>query len=44
MFYAEFHLLGYNTIKQLLHTGFLLGFIYNPEDGGKTFLQGTGLL
>jgi hypothetical protein len=42
MFYAEFYLLGYNTTKQLLHTGFLPGFIFNPKDGGKIFLLSTG--
>jgi hypothetical protein len=26
----------------LLHTGFLLGLFFNPEDGGDMFLQNVG--
>jgi hypothetical protein len=42
MFYAGFYRLGYNTMKQLRHPGFLPGFIFNPEDRGKMFLQSNG--
>jgi hypothetical protein len=26
----------------LLHSGFLLGFIFDPEDGGDMFLRNVG--
>jgi hypothetical protein len=34
----EFYLLGYMQ-KCLLSAGFLLGLIFNPEDGGDMLLQ-----
>jgi hypothetical protein len=28
----------------LLHTGFLLGFFFDPEDGGDMFLRNVGVI
>jgi hypothetical protein len=32
----------YELCLLLLHTSFLLGLLFNPEDGGDMFLQNIG--
>jgi hypothetical protein len=38
----QFYLLGYNAMKQQLHAGFLLSFIFGHDDGGLMFLKNNG--
>jgi hypothetical protein len=41
--YQDFYLLGYNALLAIcFHGGFLLGFSFDPEDGGGMFLRDIG--
>jgi hypothetical protein len=42
----EFYLLGHNagSACYLLHAGFMLGLIFDSEDGSDMFLQNVGQL